>query len=112
MDVVFAILFNKYICFLSTVKKNVNQIEVNKSKIKLLKAKIKLKKCLSKNCLIETDSFLTGKFTFIIKGTLMQIWKYPNIFVFIWKQYPANFVFLILRTLELFMREDCEFLKN
>ena len=41
MDVVFAILFNKYICFLSTVKKNVNQIEVNKSKIKLLKAKIK-----------------------------------------------------------------------
>ena len=39
------------------------------------------------------------------KDTLMQIWKSPYMFVFIWKQYPANFAFLILRILELFMRD-------
>ena len=45
------------------------------------------------------------------KGTLMQIWK-SYMFVFIWKQYPENFTFLILRILELFALELCKFLKN
>ena len=27
----------------------------------------------------------------VFKGTLMQIWKSVNIFVFIWKQYVKNF---------------------
>ena len=33
-------------------------------------------------------------------------------FVFILKQYPGNFAFLILRVLELFAREFYEFVKN
>ena len=35
----------------------------------------------------------------------MQIWKSPYMFVFIQKQYPENFAFLILRILKLFARE-------
>ena len=46
------------------------------------------------------------------KGTLMQIWKSPYMFAFIWKQYPENFVFLILKVLELFAREFVNFLKS
>ena len=45
------------------------------------------------------------------KGTLMQIWKYPYIFMFI-KWYPENFAFLILSILELFTRKVCIFLKK
>ena len=41
----------------------------------------------------------------------MQIWESQYMFVFVWKQYPEKFAFLILRTLELFPREVCEFLK-
>ena len=41
----------------------------------------------------------------------MQIWKSLYMFVFIQKEYPENFAFLILRILELFLREVCEFLK-
>ena len=48
----------------------------------------------------------------VFKGTLMQIWKSRYMFVFIWKQYPANFTFLILIILKLFMREVCKFLKK
>ena len=33
-------------------------------------------------------------------------------FVFIQKQYPENFTFLILRILELFTRKACNFLKK
>ena len=33
-------------------------------------------------------------------------------FVFIKKQYPKNFAFLILRIVELFASEFCEFLKK
>ena len=44
----------------------------------------------------------------VFKGTLMQIWKSPYMFVLIWKQYPENFAILILRSLELFA---CEVLK-
>ena len=36
------------------------------------------------------------------KGTLMQIWKFCYMFVFIQKQYNENFQFLILEILELF----------
>ena len=45
-----------------------------------------------------------------VKCILMQIWKYP--FVFMWKQYPENFTFLMLRILELFTRKVCKFLKK
>ena len=47
-----------------------------------------------------------------IKGTLMQIWKSPYMFAFIWKQYSGNFAFLILKTIELFARKVCAFLKK
>ena len=40
------------------------------------------------------------KLLFCIKGTLIQIWKSPNVFVSIWKQYPKNFAFLPLNSLE------------
>ena len=40
-----------------------------------------------------------------LKGTLMQIWKSPYIFLFIWKYFPENFAFLILRILELYTRK-------
>ena len=33
-------------------------------------------------------------------------------FVFIYKQYPGNFAFLIIRIIELFAREVCKFLKK
>ena len=52
------------------------------------------------------------KLLFYIKGTLKQIWKSPTVFVFIWKQYPENFAFFILRILKLFAREVCKFLKK
>ena len=42
----------------------------------------------------------------------MQIWKSPYMFVFIDKQYPENFAFLIQRILELFSRKDCEVFKK
>ena len=47
-------------------------------------------------------------FYFHIKGTLMQIWKSPYIFVFIYKRYPKNFAFLILAVFELFTRKVCK----
>ena len=50
--------------------------------------------------------------TKVLKGTLMQILKSPNMFVFIQKQYLENFAFLILKILELFTREYCKFLKK
>ena len=48
----------------------------------------------------------------LLKGTLMQIWKSPYMFVFKWKQYPENSALLIQRILELFVREVCKFLKK
>ena len=42
----------------------------------------------------------------------MQIWKSSSVFVFISKQHPENFAFLILRILESFDREICKFLKK
>ena len=55
--------------------------------------------------------FLGEKFNVDIsyfKGALMQIWNFPYLFVFIWKYYPENFVFLILGILELYTRKVCE----
>ena len=40
----------------------------------------------------------------------MQIWKTPYMSVFIRKQYPENFAFLILGILDLFAREVCKFI--
>ena len=47
----------------------------------------------------------------IVKDTLMQIWKshYKNTLK---QQYPEIFAFLILRTLKIFTREVCKFLKK
>ena len=42
------------------------------------------------------------------KGTLMQIWKSPYMFLFIWKYHPENFAFLILRIFELYTRKVCK----
>ena len=49
---------------------------------------------------------------FIIKGTLMQIWKSPYVLVFLQEQYPENFTFLILKILELFSVKFVNFLKS
>ena len=43
----------------------------------------------------------------LLKGTLMQIWKSPYMFVFM-KKYPENFTFLILKAFELFTCKVCE----
>ena len=37
-----------------------------------------------------------------VKGTLMQIWKSPSMFLFIKKYCPENFAFLMPRILELY----------
>ena len=55
---------------------------------------------------------LLANLSLIIKGALMQIWKSCYTFVFISKQYPENFAFLILRILELSARDVCYFLKS
>ena len=49
---------------------------------------------------------------FSLKGTLMQIWKSPNMFESILKSYLENYAFLILINFELFTQEVCVFLKN
>ena len=45
---------------------------------------------------------------YFYKGTLMQIWKSPCMFVFKWKYYSENFAFLILRIVEIFTFKVCE----
>ena len=42
----------------------------------------------------------------------MQIWESSYMFVFIWKQYPENVAFLILKIFESPAREVCKFLKK
>ena len=42
----------------------------------------------------------------------MQMWKPPYVVVFIYKQYPENFAFLILRIIELFAVKFANFLKS
>ena len=46
--------------------------------------------------------------TIIVKGTLMQIWKSPYMFVLIQKKYPENLALLVLRILELYTRKVCK----
>ena len=55
--------------------------------------------------LLSYDSFISME---LLKGTLMQIWKSPYMFLFIWKYYPENFAFLISSILELYNRKVCE----
>ena len=43
---------------------------------------------------------------------LMQIWKFYYMLDSLWKQYPENFAFSILRILKLFARKVCIFLKK
>ena len=42
----------------------------------------------------------------------MQIWKSPNMFVYLWKYYLKNFAFLILRILKLSTHEVCHVFEN
>ena len=43
-----------------------------------------------------------------LKGTLMQIWKSANIFMFIWKYYAENFTLEHILLFERCVREKCE----
>ena len=61
---------------------------------------------------LSGDIFLCYQEKKRFKGTLMQIWKSPYIFVSTQKQYPENFAFFTLRIYELFPREVCKFLKK
>ena len=47
-----------------------------------------------------------------ITNKLTQIGKLPYMFLFKQKQYPESFDFLFPRTLKLFAREVCKFLKE
>ena len=42
------------------------------------------------------------------KSTLMQIWKFVNIFAFIWKEYLEDFVLKHLSLFEICASEICE----
>ena len=54
------------------------------------------------------DQNTLPKFWFLlVKGTLMQIWKSVNIFVFIWK-YVEDFILKDLLLFEIYAREICE----
>ena len=68
---------------------------------------MELKKNLKKH---NTDYFYL--MVSILKGTIMQIWKSPYMFVFRQKQYLESVVFSILRTVKLFTRKVCKFLKK
>ena len=46
--------------------------------------------------------------TLYFKGTLMQIWKSANIFVFKWKWYVEDFTLKHLLLFEICAREICE----
>ena len=47
-----------------------------------------------------------------VKGTLMQIWKFPFMFESIYRSYLENLAFLILINLELFTRKVFVFSKK
>ena len=64
---------------------------------------------LARNRLMLSRNFFNS---LIFKDKLIQIRKSPYMFVFIYKQYSENFAFLILRILQLFVREVCKFPKN
>ena len=79
-------------------KLDVSQISINLAKLCLL-------------WLQHWDGFCNIQWSFflwvVFKGTLMQIWKSPCMFLFIYKYYPENFAFLTLRILELYTRKVC-----
>ena len=60
----------------------------------------------SSECQSETTQ------TIEITGTLMQFWKSPYMLVFILKQCPESFAFLVIRIIELFNYEVSKFIKN
>ena len=45
---------------------------------------------------------------FLFKGTLIQIWKSANIFVFVWKWYVEGFTLKHFLLFEIWAREICE----
>ena len=47
-------------------------------------------------------------FEFVIKGTLAQIWKSANIFVFIYEENAEDFTFKYLLRFEICTPETCE----
>ena len=53
-----------------------------------------------------------SKYLSDIKGTLVQIWKSPYMYMFIGAWYSENFPFLILRTIDSFTLKVCIFLYN
>ena len=57
---------------------------------------------------IFQKEYLNKTPTFLLKGTLMQIWKSANIFVFIWKQYIENFTLKHFLLFQIWVREICE----
>ena len=61
-------------------------------------------------CFCDRPKFLFqfNSFRYILKGTLMQIWKSVNMFVFIWKEYAEGFAVKHLLLSELHAREICE----
>ena len=82
--------------------KNANRIEA---------FKIQIKKWTSENYPCRLCKVML-KMSALFKGTLMPIWKSPDMFVFKWNQNLENFAFLIQRILELFAHEACNILKS
>ena len=68
---------------------------------------MKLSKFWSGKIFKKTCPYLTCKSS-NLKGTLMQIWKTANIFVFIWRQYVEYFILKHLVLFELCAREMYE----
>ena len=56
----------------------------------------------------ETKLFNFHLFSEKLKGTLMQIGKSANIFVFIWKLHVEDFTLKHLLLFEIYAREICE----
>ena len=74
-----------------------------------------LSQCLWPPNLAEWWQILRGSFPWrhiALKDILKQIWKSPYMFVFMEKQLPNHFAFLILRILKLFVHEFCKFRKK
>ena len=64
-----------------------------------------------KNKSAVNSTYFSFKIKQWLKGTLMQIWKFPYMFVLMWKQYPENFALLTSRIVELFTGGVCKILK-
>ena len=60
----------------------------------------------------KTPVFVIGPFcsrhSICLKGTLIQIWKFANIFVFAWKWHVENFILKHLLRFEICTCEICE----